>query len=221
MQVEIVPAILVKSNEELLQRIKVVKPYVKTIQIDVMDGKFVPNKTITGFSDLPKGVQYEFHWMVENPQFYIKNVIGNHLHIVHIETVTDWKEIQKTVEKSGGKLAVAINPETRLEKIIPYINKVSMVLIMTVNPGFSNQKYLSEMESKIKKLRSLYPKIDIEVDGGINQHTIAGAAKSGANKFGAASAIYGSDNIKEAITHLMDVAKSSYKGGHNERGQSI
>ena len=191
MELEIVPAILVKERSELLTRISLVKDLVNIIQIDIMDGKFVPNQTI-GISDLknlPKA-NYEFHWMVCDPINWINKMPGDHMHLVHIETISSFDDIQETVRKVGGSVGLALNPETPLDKIIPYIDDVDEVLVMTVHPGFSGQTYISEMQSKIKKLRELRPELNIEVDGGIDTKTASHAYHSGANLLAAASAIF-------------------------------
>lgn len=208
--IEIVPAILAKTRKELLKRINLVKPYVKTVQIDIMDNDFVPNKTIglESLHDLPCGVQYEFHWMVNNPENYIKEIKGNNLHIVHIEAKMDFIKAKKTTEKNGGKIAIAINPPTSVEKAFAYEQKVSQVLVMSVNPGFSGQSYIKEVEHKIKILRVRNPELDIEVDGGVNLQTIGSAHASGANKLCAASAIYENKDIKKAIDNLRLKVKS-------------
>ncbi len=210
---EIIPAVLVKTKEALLDCVNKVSPYARTIHIDVMDNKFVPNLTIglEELSHLPKNLKYEFHWMVRKPEKWIKEVKGAHLHLVHIETVNwNWEEIKKAVEKAGGKLGLAINPETSLAKIIPYIKDAERILIMSVHPGFSGQKYIKETEEKISLLRKKFPKLAIEVDGGINGETAASAVKAGGNRIVAASAIFGSGNISKAIGKL----KRSISGAH-------
>jgi len=216
MEPEVLPAILVKTRPELLSRIALVKDLVRTIQIDVMDNLFVPNKTVgiedlIGLPPLPKGVRYEFHWMVKTPERWIARVEGPSTHIVHVETIESaehFADIRRTAQASGGKLALALNPETPLELALPFIKSVKMVLIMTVHPGFSGQKYIYEMGDKMKALRSLYPKLDIEVDGGVNLETIAHAYSNGANMLAAASAIFSSKDIKGAIQALRKAAKS-------------
>ncbi len=203
MEAEVIPAILVKSREDLLRRIGQVKGLVKEIQLDIMDGDFVPNRTI-GLADL-KGLpdaRYEFHWMVRDPQRWIEAMPGPHMHLVHIETVSSFEMIEAAVRKAGGRLGLALNPETPLDSILPYVPRVKRVLVMTVHPGFSGQKYITEMEGKIKRLRSLYPKLDIEVDGGVNLDTVAHAYSSGANILAAASAIFSQGDIKGAIDGL-------------------
>ena len=161
MDVEVIPAILVKSREELIAQIEKVKQNVKTVHIDIMDNVFVPNSTIglESLTNLPSGISYEFHWMVKDPENWISKVPGKHTHLVHVETIFDWSEIEKT-RALGGEIGLAINPPTPIEKLYPYINdkEIKQVLIMTVNPGFSGQKYIVEVESKIQFSSSKIPK---------------------------------------------------------------
>ncbi|VVC04450.1 Ribulose-phosphate 3 epimerase family protein [Candidatus Bilamarchaeum dharawalense] len=214
MRAEVVPAILVKTREDLLHRIHQVLGLVKEIQLDIMDGKFVPNQTIglESLGNLPKAT-YEFHWMVFEPEKWIEKIQGPNIHLVHVETITSLDTIQNAIKKSGGKLGFAINPETSLDKLLPLIKKAKpiRVLVMTVHPGFSGQKYIYEMKEKIEKLRSLYPKLDIEVDGGINEETGRHAYLSGANILAAASALFSSPNIKDAINNLKRVGEVDEK----------
>ena len=216
LELEIIPAILVKSRADLLKQIELVKPYVKTVQIDVMDNDFVPNKTIgiEELQSLPDGVQYEFHWMVQNPERWIKEINEgrNDLHLIHIEAKMDFDNVKKAVKKVGGTLGVAINPPTPIEKIYPYEKEkaVSQILIMSVNPGFSGQKYISGVEEKIRTLHQRNPDLDIEVDGGISLETIGQAASAGANKLCAASAIYAAESVEAAIDQLEVLARGGY-----------
>lgn len=209
MKAEIIPAILVYSRAELLQKIHRVKPFVKSIQIDVMDGVFVKNITLDArhLGGLPEGVSYEFHWMVEQPERSIRMVKGNHLHIVHVETLKSIANVEAAVKSSGGRLGVAINPETPLEKALPYAKKAERVLVMTVNPGYSGQKYLEGVEDKIRELRRAFKDKEIEVDGGINKGTAYRAAAAGADKIAAASAIFNSFSIEKAINELRESAE--------------
>jgi ribulose-phosphate 3-epimerase len=211
MEPEIIPAILVREREELVRRINLVKDYTRTIMIDVMDGEFVPNTTVgpEDFRDLPDA-SYEFHWMVKNPTEWIRRVPGNHMHLVHIESVASWDEIKQAVKDAGGRLGIALNPETPLEKVLPHMPDVEEVLVMTVHPGFSGQGYIAEMEDKVRTLRKQFPSVSIEVDGGINLETIGRAYAAGANLLAAASAIYSNENIKEAIEGLR---KRALTGG--------
>ena len=212
MEPVVIPAILAKTREELLRRISQVGGLVKEIQIDVMDGEFVPNKTV-GIDDLlampalqnadnAKNAKYEFHWMVKNPEKWIARMPGPHLHLVHVETIRSFDAIEKAVKKAGGRLGLAINPETPLEKLLPFASKAHRILVMTVHPGFSGQFYIAEMEKKIRELRRRFPSLDIEVDGGVNAETIRGAYAAGANVLAAASAIFSATDPRSAIASL-------------------
>ncbi|MBU0591960.1 hypothetical protein KKF81_05620 [Candidatus Micrarchaeota archaeon] len=211
--IELIPAILVKDRKELLKRINAVSAHVNIIQIDIMDGIFVPNKTIgiDELHDLPQA-NYEFHWMVKDPVNWIlgtRNLKGNHMHLVHIETIlssNSFAEVKRAVENVGGRLGLAINPETPLERVLPFIDQVEEVLVMTVHPGFSGQKYIHEMEKKIKHLRNAYSLLNIEVDGGIDLSTIDHASNAGANFFAAASSIFSSGTIKDNVRQLKEAA---------------
>jgi len=210
MEIEVIPAILVKSRDELLSCIGSVRPHVKEMQIDVMDGLFVPNTTLglEGLEDLPPA-RYEFHWMVEDPERWIRATPGDHMHLVHVETFSSIDAILSAVRAAGGRLGLAINPDTPIERIIGLAPQAVRLLVMTVRPGFSGQKYIKEMEPRIRKLRSLFPDKDIEVDGGINLDTIAGASAAGANILAAASAIFKSDDIGSAVSALSRRAKEA------------
>lgn len=207
MEPEIVPAILVKSREELLARISKVKDHVRIIQLDIMDGEFVPNKTIglEELHDLPEA-KYEFHWMVKDPENWIIEMPGPHMHLIHIETISSFERIESAVKQAGGRLGLALNPDTPLDKALPYAEKAEEILIMTVHPGFSGQKYMPEMEGKMERLRGLYPDLDIEVDGGINLETIGRAYASGANMLAAASAIFSPEDTGKAVQELKEHA---------------
>ncbi len=207
MKVEVIPAILVKSREELLSQIEKVKQSVTSVHIDIMDNIFVPNNTIglESLTNLPSGIIYEIHWMVKDPENWIAKIPGKHTHLVHVETISDWSKIEKALAP-GGKIGLAINPPTPVEKLFPYIadKGVKQVLIMTVNPGFSGQKYIAEVESKIQALRSKFPNLEIEVDGGINQETSERASEAGANILAASSAIFMAKNIPEAVQNIYE-----------------
>ena len=213
MKPEIIPAILVKLREDLLDSIRRVKPFVDTVQIDVMDGMFVPNSTIgvRHLRGLPIDLNYEIHWMVQEPERWIAKVPGNYLHIVHVETIDSLDRLEKIVKKKGGRLGIAINPLTDFKEVLPYLKKVNYVLVMTVNPGFSGQRYNSEMEERVRKIRKKFKNIDIEVDGGLNKKTAYSAAAAGANKIAAASSIFNAFDVGKAVRELQEHADKGCK----------
>lgn len=205
--IEIIPAILVKGRADLLRQIGLVKRHAKTVQIDIMDNEFVPNRTIgiPELKGLPQGINYEFHWMVQQPENWIDKVKGG-LHLVHLEANMDFEKVKKAVRDVGGRLGIAFNPETPIRKVLEYEKETDYFLAMTVHPGFSGQRYIREVEDNIKILRERSQDYDIEVDGGINAETIKGAVAAGANKIAAANAIFGQKNIPMAIMRLYEAA---------------
>ncbi len=208
---EVIPAVLAKSSEEMRAKIDRVTPYVKTIHIDMMDGKFVPNTTLSTDETakvLVPGKYYIFHWMVEKPEEEIpklgKFAKGN-LHLVHAEVLE--RERWGMLKGMGIELGIAINPETPLERIDDYINETEEFLVMSVHPGFSNQKYIPDVEGKIGEIRKKKPNANIEVDGGVGPQTVGGAAVAGANRLAAASAIFGKEDIEKAMLDIMGAAE--------------
>lgn len=174
-----------------------------------MDGQFVNNKTLSIdqiVDKLPRGLNYEFHWMVKNPAQHIEHVKGNYLHLVHAEAINDFDSLIKTIRLNGGKLGIAINPSTNIETISNYMSYTHRILVMSVNPGFSYQAYIPEVELKVKELSKI-ERLDVEMDGGINEQTIRRGFLAGARKFAAASAVFGKENVKVAIENLYKSAE--------------
>ncbi len=184
--------------------------------IDVMDGHFVPNITIGApvVKSLKNAVDVKLdsHLMIENPHKYIPDFIkaGSDIITFHIEASKE-----KTLEcihliKEAGKLAgISIKPNTPADIIKEFIPLLDMVLIMTVEPGFSGQKFMHDAASKIKEIKNIAPEnLIIQVDGGINNETAKICAEFGANCFVAGNYIYKNPDknidIKKAVQSLLD-----------------
>src|SRR3989338_8611413 len=198
-KIKIVPSILSANQERLQEEIEEVENYSDLLQVDVMDNIFVPN--ITPQAELLKKfntkVPLDIHLMVKEPsEGYIKTFIDANKKLkinnitVHYEACYNLEKTLEFIKKNNIKASVAINPKTPLEKIKKFLDKVDMVLVMTVEPGFSGQKFIEECMEKVKELRRLKPNLDIEVDGGINDKTAAVAAKAGANVLVVSSFIF-------------------------------
>ena len=108
----------------------------------------------------------------------------------------------KMIRDAGMRVGIVIKPDTPVDKVFPYAKDVDLVLIMTVNPGFSGQKFMPEMMPKVKALREKFPELDIQVDGGLSPSTIDAAGQAGANVVVAASAIFGAEDRKAVIDTL-------------------
>src|SRR3989338_5410571 len=176
MRIKVSPSILSADFSCLDKEIKKAEDAgVDMFHIDIMDGHFVPNitigpvvvKHIRKVTKLPLDV----HLMIENPQGFIDPFVsaGSNMITVHIETISknNIKLLKKKLKSRGVKLGVSLNPGTPLEKIKGVLDLVDLVLVMSVNPGFSGQGFIKESVPKIKELRSIFSG-DIAVDGGIN-----------------------------------------------------
>ena len=183
--------------------------------IDVMDGHFVPNlsmgpalvKACQRATDLPLDV----HLMIEEPERYLDKfaAAGASSLTVHIETCPDMDKTQKMIHDLGCKAGITLNPGTSADAIQPFLKNVDLVLVMSVNPGFSGQSFLPEVLPKINQIRKMLddinPDVLIEVDGGINSETIRQTYDQGARVFVAASAIFKHpQGIQAGIESLTD-----------------
>lgn len=209
MKNKIIPAIIANSQEELEKRINKVKDHLSILQLDIMDGKFVPTHSLDFDFKLPKtNCKYEAHLMVNNPEEWVeKNWKIADVILVHIESTKEPEKIIELVKNKGKKIGFVLNPETPIEKIKPYLNQIDQVLIMTVDPGYYGSPFLPETLEKVKELRKLKPNLNIEVDGGINADTIKQAYKAGANLFVCGSYLQKSQDVKKAIEDLIKLMR--------------
>ena len=183
------------------------------IQIDVMDGHFVPNITmgpmvveaVRRCTKLP----LEAHLMITNPQDYIETFAraGADVIIVHQEVCPHLHRIIQQIKATGKQAGVALNPSTPVFLLQDILSLLDMVLIMTVNPGFGGQDFIPEALPKITTLHQIIKQrglhCDIEVDGGIHEKTVPLVVKAGANLLVAGSAIYNQkESVQQAITKL-------------------
>jgi ribulose-phosphate 3-epimerase len=193
------------------------------VHIDVMDGHFVPNLSMG--SVVVKGLRpitkrpLEVHLMVERPASFLDGFVaaGADTIIFHIEVVPEPLELIQHIRGSlGKKVGLAFNPDYPIDKIEPYLTDIDLVLCMTVFPGFGGQAYIPESTARIRQLRRWIneqnPKCEIEVDGGIDAHTIVAASAAGANVFVAGTAIFGSKSGPAAATaNLLALATNAVK----------
>lgn len=182
------------------------------IHLDIMDGHFVPNialgvpfvASIRKASDL----FFDVHLMISEPLRYIDAFAkaGADLITVHLESGDDIRECAKKVKEQKIQFGIAISPDTPAEALEELGALADLILVMTVYPGFGGQKYIADMEPKIRALRTRFPDTKIEVDGGIHAGTIGGAAKAGANVFVAGTSVFGADDYADAISQMRNAA---------------
>lgn len=211
--IKIAPSILSADFSQLGDEVKKVEAAgADMIHIDVMDGHFVPNLTfgppvIAALRKVTK-LPFDVHLMVRNPQDLIDPFVkaGADIITLHAETSPHLHRLIQNVKELGVKAAVALNPSTPLSAIEEILDELDMILIMSVNPGFGGQKFISSALNKIERLRAILNQrnlaVDIQVDGGINEGTAAQVVAAGANILVAGSAIYGSADMARTIQIL-------------------
>lgn len=205
------PSILSADFTELGRDVKAIEDGgADWIHVDVMDGHFVPNisigvpvvKSLGKVARIPLDV----HLMIENPEKYIEPFAkaGAHIITFHYEATQDkTDEVIKLIRSFGCKVGISIKPKTNQEVLFPYLDKIDMVLVMTVEPGFGGQEFMGYCAQKIPYIRAkASERLIVQVDGGINEQTAKVCKGLGANSLVAGSYIYGSDNIKASIESL-------------------
>lgn len=190
------------------------------MHIDVMDGHFVPNitlgapvcKCIKKYTSVP----FDVHLMISEPLKYVEDFCKAGADIVCFHTECD-SDIGETVDKiieNGAKPALAVKPKTDIDGVLPYLDKIAMVLVMTVEPGFGGQSFMADQMEKVRKIRDEINKrgldVDIEVDGGINGETISVAAKAGANVFVSGSALFSAPDRKKTMDEFKEKANTAF-----------
>ncbi len=195
---------------------------VDLIQWDVMDGQFVPNLTfgpdVIASARAHTTLPFEAHLMVLNPDLMAQRYVeaGCQRLILHAETCTHLHRSLARVNEIGATAAVALNPATPASAIAHVLDLVDLVLVMTVNPGFGGQAYISTMEPKITEVRRMLDEaglsdtVDLEVDGGISPSTIGAATAAGANLLIAGSALYRDPlGLEHAVSELRTLANEA------------
>lgn len=221
--IQIAPSVLPVDFSKLGEAVVALdKAGVDLIQWDVMDGQFVPNLTFgpdviastRSLTTLP----FEAHLMVLTPDVMAKRYVeaGCQRLIVHVEACTHLHRTLSNIRELGATAAVALNPSTPPSEVANVLDLVDLVLVMTVNPGFGGQSYITTMEPKIAEVRrmvneaGLEDTVDVEVDGGISASTIQGAARSGANVLVAGSALFKhKDGLGAAVQELRSLANAT------------
>jgi len=213
---QIIPTLLVPTYRELTKQLKQTEPLFDYVQLDIMDGVFVNNKSFdynepnTDLNqylnhDLNTDMKFELHLMVKDPLTEIekwKNIKNVFRVIFHIESDCNPKEVINKIRANCWQAGIAINPGTPLSQIKPYYDIINMVLFMTVVPGKQGNKFVPEVGEKVKKIKQSTKKLIIAVDGSVNKDTITEIKSWGVEVFNVGSALMGAEDINKAYKEL-------------------
>lgn len=216
MTIRITPSILNADFAKLDEEIARVASASDLIHLDIMDNKFVPNFTFDfeRAAEIIKScpIPVDSHLMVVEPEKAAPAFaeMGSASVTYHFEAATEHRKIIRDVHSKDARVGIALKPGTPIDVISDYIGEIDMILVMTVEPGFGGQSFMSEMLEKVRAARSALGKNDrgvwLQVDGGISPNTIASAAEAGADTFVAGSAVYKAEDPAAMVTLLRQIA---------------
>ena len=212
MKTEILPSLLAADFGRLADEIRRAEASgAEALHLDVMDAHFVPNLLFgPDVVALAKKVAPDFyrnvHLMMSRPDLYLEKfaAAGAQTIQVHVEADCDLHVELRRIRALGLKNAIVLNPETPVERLMPYLDEIDEVLVMTVHPGYGGQSFIAECLPKLTWLRAAKPALDIMVDGGVNAETAVLAAQAGANQFVAGSYLFKQADMKAAVEDLRN-----------------
>lgn len=209
MNILITPSILAADFGRLQDEVASIEQYADWLQLDVMDGHFVPNLSFG--APVAKWIKtllpLDVHLMVTNPADRIAEfaAIGaKHItfHAEVVPTTEARKELMKAIRKTGATVGIALNPDTPVSAIDDVVADIDMVLVMSVHPGFGGQTFIASVLPKIKELRTKHPRLMIQIDGGIDTVSAVKAREAGADNLVAGSSIFSASDRAHVISLL-------------------
>ncbi len=211
--IRIVPAILTDSPAELEKLVRLAESFTDFIQLDIMDGQFVPSHSVSceDIARLKTKLKWEAHLMVMHPEDCVEDFkrAGAQKIVFHFEATPSPEKTIRSIKKLGMQVGLAINPETGISSITPLVKKIDSVLFLSVNPGFYGAKFIPEVLDKIVAFRKAYPKIEIGIDGGIKESNIIQIARSGVDVICVGSAIFLQPDPAASYGRLTELATSA------------
>ena len=210
MKIHVLPSLLAadfgRLGEEIL---RAEASGAEALHLDVMDAHFVPNLSfgpdvVALARRVAPGFFRNVHLMMSRPDLYLEKfaTAGAQTVQIHVEADCDVHNELRRIRALGLRSAVAFNPETPFERVVPYLGEVDEVLAMTVHPGYGGQKFIADCLPKVAALRAARPSLDIMVDGGINAETAVLAAQAGANMFVAGSYLFRQADMRAAVEDM-------------------
>ena len=210
MKIKVLPSLLAADFGSLACEIKRAEDSgADQLHLDIMDGHFVPNLSfgpdvVALATRTAPSFYRNVHLMMTRPDLYVEkfHAAGAQTLQIHVEADCDISATLAKIRELGMRNAIVINPETPVEALEPYLDSVDEVLVMTVHPGYGGQKFIAECLSKVSRIRSLKPKLDIMVDGGVNGETARSAIAAGANMLVAGSYLFAKADMKAAVEDM-------------------
>ena len=205
---EIIPSVLVQTEEQFLQQMKGLNDSVNQVQLDIADGKFVPNVTWANPAVVKKlrKLTVELHLMVTDPLAELKkwiNVKQVKRVLFHYESVADAKKTVEKIKSMGAwQVGVVLNQDTPVSAIEPFLNQLDAVMFMAIYPGFQGQTLIKEVLVKITKFTAKYPKIFTEIDGAVNESNLPEIIKTNVNAICPGSATFGQGVPAENVRRM-------------------
>ncbi len=203
----VVPAILTADPLALATMVRQAESFTDYVQVDIMDGQFVPSKSIThkDLAALSIKLGWEAHLMVQRPEDHVENYgkAGARKLVFHYEATAAPERVITLASTFGLKVGLAINPETQVSAILPLLSRVDSVLLLTVNPGFYGSPFIPEVLDKVAELRGAETGLEIGVDGGIKDSNIVRIARTGVDFICVGSAIFMQPQPGESYRRLV------------------
>jgi ribulose-phosphate 3-epimerase len=208
--IDVIPGILEKDWPVIEQKLQALSGQTEWVQIDIADNTLVPNETfvdVAAFAPYADKLNLEAHLMVANPEKYLRPLAdaGFKRIIAHVES-QDPREFLSQAEHEEVEVGLALDGATELEQIEPFLEEVDMVLVMTIEAGFSGQEFMPETVEKIKRIHEHFPDLAIEVDGGINEKTAKVAKDAGATRLVSTSFLF---KHPQGVAQAIDALKNA------------
>jgi len=207
----VVPALLTDDPQALVTMVRQAEGFTDYVQFDMMDGQFVPSKSITTehLAGLRIKLKWEAHIMVLRPESYLEGLkqAGARKVVFHYEATPSPGEVIAQARKLGIGVGLAVNPETPVSAVLPLAGEVDSILFLTVNPGFYGSKFLPEVLDKVRQFRDARPDIETGVDGGIKEGNIIDIARTGLDVIYVGSAIFLQPEPAESFRRLQSLAR--------------
>jgi ribulose-phosphate 3-epimerase len=209
--VKVVPAILTDDSSALEKMARQAETFTDFVQIDIMDGRFVSSRSVTReqIVNLPARLKWEAHLMVTKPEEYVADFkqAGASKIIFHHEATSSSHRVISRSRDLDIDIGLAINPETPVSAIVPHIDQVDSVLLLTVTPGFYGSKFIPEVMGKVAELRAIQSGIEIGVDGGVKENNIREIASAGVDYICVGSAVFLQPDPAESYRHLQSLVQ--------------